>query len=89
VQKTKLLDLIISKLRVRHYSLHTEKSYISWIKRFIHFHNKRHPNDMGANEILAFIRDIKMHHSIYIFSTASGIYNLMEKLSAVGRISRE
>jgi integrase len=38
---------------VRHYSLKTEKSYVHWIKRFIYFHEKRHPKDMGAAQVTA------------------------------------
>jgi integron integrase len=58
VQKVKLLDQVRNELRVKHYSLRTEKSYTSWIKRFILFHNKRHPNEMGADEIRAFINHL-------------------------------
>ncbi|HCY77205.1 MAG TPA: integron integrase [Ignavibacteriales bacterium] len=54
----KLLDQVRNELRVKHYSLRTEKSYTSWIKRFILFNNKRHPNEMGADEIRAFINHL-------------------------------
>ena len=50
----KLLDQLHEALRVKHYSLRTEKSYILWVRRFILFHNKRHPQEMGAPEIQAF-----------------------------------
>lgn len=42
-------------LRVRHYSLRTEQSYLQWAKRFIYFHDKRHPREMGAPEVEAFL----------------------------------
>ena len=51
----KLLDQVRNKLRVKHYSIRTEHTYISWIKRYIYFHGKRHPRDMGAREIEAFL----------------------------------
>lgn len=51
----KLLDLVRNKLRVLHYSYHTENSYVGWIKRYILFHNKQHPKDMGRKEIEAFL----------------------------------
>lgn len=51
----KLLDQVSDALRVKHYSFRTEKTYIEWIRRFILFHNKRHPKEMGADEIQAFI----------------------------------
>jgi integron integrase len=51
----KLLDQTRERLRLKHYSIRTEESYVSWIKRFILFHNKRHPKDMGAAEIEEFL----------------------------------
>jgi hypothetical protein len=51
----KLLDRVRWHLRVKHYSLRTEKSYIDWIRRFILFHRKRHPDEMGEPEIAAFL----------------------------------
>lgn len=64
MQKTKLLDQVRDELRVRHYSLRTEKSYTGWIKRFILFHNKRHPNEMGADEIRAFISNLAVKENV-------------------------
>lgn len=51
----KLLDQVRDRIRVKHYSLRTEQAYLSWIKRFIYFHGKRHPKDMGAREVEAFL----------------------------------
>jgi integron integrase len=51
----KLLDQVRDKLRVKHYSIRTEQTYSDWIKRYIYFHDKRHPKDMGAREIEAFL----------------------------------
>jgi integron integrase len=53
--KTKLLDQMRQGLRLRHLSIRTEKAYVQWAKRFILFHHKRHPADMGAPEIRAFL----------------------------------
>jgi hypothetical protein len=47
-KEPKLLDYVRQALRVRHYSLRTEEAYVQWIKRFILFHNKRHPREMGV-----------------------------------------
>jgi len=52
---TKLLDVVRDKIRVKHYSIKTEKSYVGWIKQFIFFHNKRHPIEMGKVEIEQFL----------------------------------
>ena len=46
----KLLDQVRNSLRQRNYSYSTEKIYLSWIKRFILYHDKRHPKDMGEKE---------------------------------------
>jgi integron integrase len=51
----KLLDQVSETLRTKHYAYRTEQTYLDWIKRYIIFHKKRHPKDMGANEIREFI----------------------------------
>ena len=51
----KLLDQIRDKIRSKHYSLRTEQSYVDWCRRFILFHGKRHPKEMGAAEVEAFL----------------------------------
>lgn len=51
----KLLDLVRQALRVRHYSARTEQAYCHWIRRFILFHDKRHPNELGASEVQQFL----------------------------------
>ncbi|PLX95371.1 MAG: integron integrase [Desulfuromonas sp.] len=55
MEKPRLLDQVRTAIRVRQYSRRTEKSYVSWIKRYILFHDKRHPRDMGAEEINRFL----------------------------------
>ena len=51
----KLLDQVRDKIRVKHYSIRTETQYVQWVKRFILFHDKKHPKDMGAHEVEAFL----------------------------------
>ena len=51
----KLLDQVRQKIRFLHYSCKTEQSYIYWIRCFILFHKKRHPKDMGGDEVAAFL----------------------------------
>ena len=55
IQKPKLLDQVREAIRTRHYSYRTEKAYVHWVKRFIFFHNKRHPAEMGEVEIGRFL----------------------------------
>jgi hypothetical protein len=46
--KPKLLDQVRDVLRRKHYSVRTEQAYVDWVRRFILFHGKRHPREMGA-----------------------------------------
>lgn len=63
--KPKLLDQVRESIRARHYSPRTEETYVHWIKRFIFFHNKRHPAEMGEKEIAQFLSSLasKFHVS--------------------------
>ncbi len=51
----KLLDQLRDAIRLKHYSIRTENSYVDWIRRYILFHNTRHPSEMGAPEIQQFL----------------------------------
>ncbi len=54
----RLLDTVRDTIRLKHYSLRTEETYVHWIRRFIFFHGKRHPREMGAAEVTAFLNDM-------------------------------
>ena len=62
--KPKLLDQVRDAIRLRHLSLRTEETYISWIRRFIIFHHRRHPNEMGAEEIRAFLSHLAVDRHV-------------------------
>jgi integrase len=62
--RTKLLDQMRLALRLRHMSLRTEQVYVGWSRRFILFHNKRHPKDMGADEIRAFLTHLAVNSRV-------------------------
>lgn len=62
--KPRLLDEVRSRIRAKHYSRRTEQSYTHWIKRFILFHGKRHPNDMGAKEVEAFLSSLAVVRNV-------------------------
>ena len=49
------MDRVRQALRMRHYSRRTEEAYTAWIRRYILFHKKRHPGEMGAAEVSAFL----------------------------------
>jgi integron integrase len=62
--RPKLLDQVRQAIRARHYSKQTEKSYVDWIKRFIFFHGKRHPLEMGEPEINQFLTDLAVNKNL-------------------------
>ncbi|MEA3372249.1 MAG: phage integrase N-terminal SAM-like domain-containing protein [Campylobacterota bacterium] len=62
--KKKLLDITRDKIRLKHYSMKTEKSYVGWIKQFIFFHNKRHPIEMGKEEIEQFLTHLAVDRKV-------------------------
>jgi integron integrase len=55
MQPPKLLDQVRDRIRRKHYSLRTETTYVHWTRRFIYFHGKRHPREMGAAEVEKFL----------------------------------
>ena len=63
-QKPKLLDQVRQAIRTRHYSIRTEEAYVQWIKRFILFHNKRHPEKMGELEINQFLTHLAVKEKV-------------------------
>lgn len=60
----KLLDQVRDLIRTKHYSIRTENQYLQWIRRFILFHGKRHPRDMGAPEVEAFLSHLAVSRDV-------------------------
>ena len=60
----KLLHQVSDAIRLKHYSLRTEQTYKEWIKRYILFHDKRHPKDMGVEEIQAFLSHLAVEKNV-------------------------
>src|SRR5690349_12599413 len=60
----KLLDQLSDALRMRHYSYRTEEAYVDWVRRFILFHQKRHPESMGEEEIRAFLTHLASDRNV-------------------------
>ena len=60
----KLLDRVRAEIRVRHYSLRTEQIYVDWVRRFILFHDKRHPKEMGAGEVRDFLSHLAVDRNV-------------------------
>ena len=78
----RLLDQTRDGLREKGYSIHTERSYVDWIRRFILFHDKRHPREMGAPEMGAYIT----HLAVALGVAAS---TQQQALSALSLLYRE
>lgn len=63
-QGPKLLDALRTQLRVMHYAIRTEDAYVDWVKRFILFHGKRHPRDMGPKEVAEFLSHLAVARNV-------------------------
>ena len=62
--RPKLLERVRERIRYKHYSLRTEESYVQWIRRFIIFHGKKHPSEMGAPEVEAFLTSLAVEGNV-------------------------
>ena len=69
----RLLDQVRERVRLKHYSIRTEKSYVDWIKRYVLFHGKRHPRDMGAAHFERFTTLLAVDRDLSAFTQNEGI----------------
>lgn len=89
----KLLDQVRNVIRRKHYSLRTEEAYITWIKRFILYHHKRHPKDMGPREIENFLTHLAVERNVaastqnQAFNAIIFLYNKVLNLELDDRIN--
>ncbi len=60
----RLLDRVRDKIRLKHYSIRTEQAYVDWIKRFIIFRGKRHPSELGAPDVEAFLTHLAVERTV-------------------------
>jgi len=60
----RLLDQVRELIRIRHYSIRTEQAYLQWIRRYIIFHGRRHPRELGAPELTAFLSDLAIRGKV-------------------------
>src|SRR6266545_6080100 len=60
----RLLDRVRDAVRARHYSRRTEKAYVAWIRRYILFHGKRHPSEMGAPELTRYLSSLAVEGNV-------------------------
>ena len=71
-QPPRLLDQVRETIRLKHFSLKTEKSYVYYIRDFILFHNKRHPRKMGVDEIVVGAQGCEDHHDLHPRAESGG-----------------
>jgi integron integrase len=64
VSEPKLLDKVSEIARLRHLSLRTEQAYRTWIKRYIFFHHKQHPQDLGSDDVRAFLTHLAVKEGV-------------------------
>src|SRR5215831_2570557 len=60
----RLLDQVRHAIRYRHYSYRTEQAYVAWVRRFVLFHGKRHPGELGADAVETFLRDLALSRDV-------------------------
>lgn len=88
----KLLDQVRDVMRLKHYAFRTEQTYIGWIKRFIFFHDKKHPNAMGEPEVEAFLTWLAVEKAVskstqnQAFNALIFLYREVLKMPLEGRI---
>lgn len=98
----KLLDQVRDIMRRKHYSIRTEQTYIAWMKRYIFFHHKRHPREMGVAEIEAFLTHLAVRDNVsastqnqafnallFLYKHVLGISMEDQEISAVRAVKRK
>ena len=63
-QGSLLLDRVRDKIRLKHYSIRTETAYVDWVRRFVNFNHQRHPRDLGAAEVEAFLTHLAVRRNV-------------------------
>ena len=63
-RELRLLDQVRFTIRTKHYSLRTEEAYVNWIKRFIFFHDKQHPQELSEKHINQFLTHLAVHKNV-------------------------
>jgi integron integrase len=85
----KLLDQVREAIRVKHYSIRTEEAYVNWIKRYIFFHHKRHPREMGVAEIEAFLTHLAVDQHVAASTQNQALHALLFLYREVLKIDLE
>ena len=97
---SRLLDRVREAIRVRHYSIRTENTYVAWIRRFVLFHDKRHPAQMGEPEVARFLTHLAVEEQVapatqnqalnaLVFLYKSTLDRPLEEIQGVVRAKRQ
>ncbi|HEV8260334.1 MAG TPA: integron integrase [Burkholderiales bacterium] len=62
--KSLLLDRVRDKIRLKHYSIRTETAYVDWVRRFVNFHHRRHPRELGPEHVEAFLSHLAVQRNV-------------------------
>ncbi len=85
-ESPRLLDAVRQRIRAKHYSYRTEQSYIAWIRRYIHFHNKQHPCALGGAEIETFLTYLAVERNVAASTQNQALSSLLFLYREVLRI---
>ena len=72
-----LLDQVREAIRVRHYSYRTEQQHVAWIRRYILFHRRRHPRELGEQEVEAFLTHLATERHVAAANQAQALAALL------------
>ena len=75
-KKLMLLEVVRQRIRLKHYSHRTEKTYVNWVRRFVRFHSRRHPRELGKAEIEAFLTHLAIDRKVSA-STQNQAFNAL------------
>jgi integron integrase len=75
--KPRLLDVVRAELGMRHYSYRTEQQYVGWIRRYVQFHSRRHPRDLGAEHVESFLSHLAVQRHVSAATQAQALAALL------------
>ena len=80
--RQKLLDRVRHAIRTRHYSRRTEQAYVDWIRRYILFHGKRHPDELDETAIAAFLSHLAINRNVFCLDPKPSLFRAAVPLPA-------
>ena len=78
-----LLEVARDKMRLRHLAFRTEQAYLQWIRRYVHFHQRRHPRDLGAADVEAFLTHLAVTRKVSASTQRQALLFLYRSVLAI------